>query len=191
VTQTTEEPKGNVPEAKAPASQAPDVYTQDYRHFDNLIWQVPAWSTAVFALSVTATVLALANATAIGSKLSVDVYHAAALFQGVVLGILLLFTNVYLRLRLHQRVVNRPQRRHVPSPWFLVPGQTALLGVLVLESATILCFALGLAGLHPNSAAIAATAVFLPGFAYVELTVRRLAASIRAVSAAQPTAGEA
>lgn len=25
-------------------------YTEGYRHFDNLIWQVPAWSTAIFAV---------------------------------------------------------------------------------------------------------------------------------------------
>jgi hypothetical protein len=30
-----------------------DQYTQDFRHFDNLIWQLPGWSTAIFVLSIT------------------------------------------------------------------------------------------------------------------------------------------
>lgn len=30
-------------------SALPSLYTDGYRHFDNLIWQVPAWSSALFA----------------------------------------------------------------------------------------------------------------------------------------------
>lgn len=33
------------PDSAPPAS----LYTEGYRHFDNLIWQVPAWSSALFA----------------------------------------------------------------------------------------------------------------------------------------------
>ena len=28
------------------------TYSEEYRHFDNLIWQVPVWSTGIFALSI-------------------------------------------------------------------------------------------------------------------------------------------
>jgi hypothetical protein len=32
-------------------AMASETYTAEYRHFDRLIWQVPAWSTAIFALT--------------------------------------------------------------------------------------------------------------------------------------------
>lgn len=27
-------------------------YSQDYKHFDNLIWQLPSWSAGVFLLTI-------------------------------------------------------------------------------------------------------------------------------------------
>jgi len=30
-----------------------EKYSKDYKHFDNLIWQLPGWSTAIFVLSIT------------------------------------------------------------------------------------------------------------------------------------------
>jgi len=32
-----------------------EVYTEDYRHFDTLIWQLPVWCTAIFAATAVGT----------------------------------------------------------------------------------------------------------------------------------------
>lgn len=44
----------NIPPASSPPDSPPTapLYTEGYRHFDNLIWQVPAWSSALFAAIV-------------------------------------------------------------------------------------------------------------------------------------------
>lgn len=158
-----------------------DIYIQDYRHFDNLIWQVPAWASAVFGLAITASVLVLANGKAIEAFLptSISATHTASIFLFFILLVLILLTNVFLRFRLHQRVAPRPHRRDVPALWFMVSGQTSLLLVLFVEAAITFCFALVLAGTKPSVANTFTAVLFVPTFLYVEWSVRRLSARLK------------
>lgn len=117
-----------------------EIYTQDYRHFDSLIWQVPAWASAIFSFAVTASVLALTNSASIERSLPIDASRSVSIFLFSVFVIFLLLINVFLRFRLHQRVVFRPHRREVPSLWFMLSGQSSLLLILFVEAAVILCF---------------------------------------------------
>ncbi len=156
-----------------------ESYIQDYRHFDNLIWQIPAWASAIFSFSVTTSVLALSNAKSIESTLPIDAGHAVAVFLFSVFFVFLLLTCVFLRFRLHQRSIYRPNRKHVPSKWFLVPGQSALLLVLFLESGVILSFALVTVGLNAIHSIAVGMAFLLIGFSYVEWSIRKLSNEIK------------
>lgn len=162
------------------ATEIPEIYTQDYRHFDNLIWQVPAWATAVFSFSVTSAVIILANSSCIEKLLSIDPLRTLSVFLFSVFLVLVLLTNVFLKFRLHQKSVFRPHRRDVPSLWFMPSGQTSLLLILFVESSVILCFALVVAGFNLMLTKLLTAAFLLVGFAYVEWSVRRLLATITA-----------
>lgn len=157
-----------------------DQYTQDYRHFDNLIWQVPAWATAVFSFAMTSSVLGLANAASLERILCIDASTAVAFFLFVVFALLLQFMNVFLRFRLHQRAAFRPQGVDIPRLWFMVPGQTSLLLMLFLEASAILSLALITTGAPPVAAQAVAAAFLLGGFPFVETRVRRLSNTIKA-----------
>lgn len=165
----------------APPAVVPDIYTQDYRHFDNLIWQVPAWASAIFSLAITASALVLANAKPIEAafSLTVSAPRSVAFFLFAVFFVLLFLTNVFLRFRLHQRVAPRPNRRNVPALWYMGSGQTSLLLVLFVEAGFILCFALIALGLAPVVADAIVAALFVPAFLYVEWSIRKLSAKLR------------
>lgn len=156
-----------------------ESYIQDYRHFDSLIWQVPAWASAIFSFSITASVLALANSEKIDSALGIRTAHGVGIFLMSVFVVFFLFTSVFLRFRLHQRGIHRPKRKHIPSLWFLVPGQTALLLVLFIEGSVTLSFALVVLGVGVACSAMAAGVFLLAGFLYVEWSIRRLSQKIK------------
>jgi len=106
------------PERKyAAPAQWPATYSDDYRHFDNLIWQTPAWTTAVFSAFVAGlfylfsldSTSAARVSTAAG--VSVDTLVYALLASAV-----LFFSAAYyalFRWRVHQRYTCRS---HVPRP---------------------------------------------------------------------------
>lgn len=156
-----------------------EVYIQDYRHFDNLIWQVPAWASAVFSFSMTASILALANRISIDKSLSIDVPNSVAVFLLSVFLVLILLTNVFLKFRLHQRSIYRPYRKQIPSCWFMISGQTSLLLALFLEASVVLCFSLILFGLAQIIAYIISGVFMVFGFSYVEWSVRKLTNKIK------------
>ena len=89
--------------AEAIRSPGKIVYTEEYRHFDNLIWQVPAWATAIFAISIQvcqdliANPLAGAAAPASGNSTALLML---LLFMGVAIGC---FSFVLVRFRCHQQ----------------------------------------------------------------------------------------
>lgn len=168
----------------------PDIYTQDYRHFDNLIWQVPAWASAIFSVAITVAALVLANGKSIAAFLpAIDVSHSVSVFLFSILFVLLLLTNVFLRFRLHQRVVFRPNRRNVPCLWYMVSGQAALMLVLFVEIAVILCFALVTAGVDLLLAKSLAAVFLVLAYWYVEWSVGKLSKTLKASRAPTQSAG--
>lgn len=158
-----------------------EFYTQDYRHFDNLIWQIPVWATAVFSLSMSAAVLVIANASSIEQKVPIDALRSLSVFLFAIFIALLLFTNVFLRFRLHQRSVHRPHQPEVPSLWFMLPGQTSLLFLLFVEASIDLCLALMTAGVSLCVSRSIALIYFIVGFLYVEMAVRTLPAALNRI----------
>jgi len=170
----------NFPEESVKSISVPEIYTQDYRHFDNLIWQVPAWSSAIFSFAVTGAIVAIANSSKLTSFLpDIDVCRSISMFLFSIFFVLLLLLNVFLRFRLHQCMVPRPIEFDVPRPWYMLRGQSALLLILFFEAAVLLCFALITAGLYVVYARVVAIAFLLICYSYVEMSVRKLSKQIK------------
>ena len=94
----------------------PATYSEDYRHFDALIWQIPSWSTAVFAAVLSA--LAIINSNDAHSLIALFRIKPADFSKMLLLGSLLFFAAMYYTLyrwRVHQRYT---KRENVPRPLF-------------------------------------------------------------------------
>jgi len=173
--------KSNTSTGQAFTATAPEIYTQDYRHFDSIIWQVPVWTSAVFSFSVTAAVLFLVNSSKIEESIpSINANLFISIFLLLVFVVLLLLLNVFLRFRLHQRVVFRPNERHVPRLWYMLPGQSSLLLIMFIEAAVIIFLALITSGIGLVFSIGVAAVFLLVGFGYVEWSVRKLSGILRA-----------
>ena len=157
-----------------------EIYTQDYRHFDSLIWQVPAWASAIFSFSITGAILVLINDARIEDLFpSINASLSVSIFLFCIFVVLLLLTNVFLRFRLHQRVGCQPNIRCL---WYMLPGQSSLLLILFIEASVILCFALITAKVE-LLITIKVTVMFLVlGFGYVERSVRQLKRALESKS---------
>ncbi|MCR4345819.1 MAG: hypothetical protein NUV55_01240 [Sulfuricaulis sp.] len=94
-------------------ARAATTYCDEYRHFDNLIWQLPGWSTAVFLGA--AAILGQANVQSAqklmpGTNLMIFVVG----FLAIVFMFLLGLTQVLVRFRRHQR----PLKIYSRTPWY-------------------------------------------------------------------------
>lgn len=75
-------------------------YGDQYNHFDNLIWKVPAWATALFALAIGA--VGSGGLTKISNLVGLDEPSMVALFLFIMAYTLLTFSNAMHRFRYHQ-----------------------------------------------------------------------------------------
>jgi len=117
---------GGVDESASP-------YNAAYRHFDILIWQGPAWATAVFV----GAVIGVGTAQGAGGPLVTSGGPVTPhLFLGAFLGVVFLaifaLGHVIYRFRVHQA----PFRRHRTSR--LASAQAYLQTLVTLESAVVL-----------------------------------------------------
>jgi len=130
------------------------IYSQDYRHFDTLIWQVQAWASAIFALTISATSAIVPNISKIEQTLPIDALRALSIFLSVVFVVLMLLSNTLVRFRVHQGALGELPTPRLPRPWWQLPGQTSLLLIVYLEATAILLFALITWGVSPSAATV-------------------------------------
>jgi hypothetical protein len=81
-------------------------YSEDYRHFDNLIWQVPAWSTALFLLSfsgIDTSSAAIKVLTQAANLLPETILASFLAFASLVIFVM---SHVLYRFRVHQSNTN-------------------------------------------------------------------------------------
>lgn len=124
---------------------APQIYDQDYRHFDVLIWQVPTWASAIFTFTTTTAGVVVANLDKIENGLNLDPLKTLSVFVLAVFGVLLLLSNVLIRFRIHQGCLP-PPRATIPRPNWQLRGHTALQLIIAVEAAVLLAFGLYCAG---------------------------------------------
>lgn len=155
------------------------IYDQDYRHFDILIWQVPTWASAIFTFTMTTAGLVLANAKNIEASLGLDPLKTLTTFLLTVFIVLVLLANVLVRFRLHQGALPSPSS--IPRPFWQPRGHTSLQLIIFIEAAVLLTFAAHTAGVpHWISNAIG-TLFLLGGFSVLELWVLRTIRLLRSL----------
>lgn len=104
-------------------------YGDTYRHFDNLIWQVPAWSTAVFAFSIQA--ISQIYSTPLSQS------HLIVPTVATVSSICLFcFALVLARFRVHQRAFKSRKN----TRWWH-SGTTAIQALVFAEAVILLAIA--------------------------------------------------
>jgi hypothetical protein len=138
-------------------------YPEEYRHFDNLIWQVPAWATAIFALSIQSILQVVSAPNARGGHpgwLPVLVLFLA--------GSVGCFAFVLARFRTHQRPLTR--FKYTP-PWMSASTWTQCL--VTLEAAALFGVALVLAGTEALWAVGYSLSLAISAIIVTELGVRR------------------
>ena len=114
-----------------------ELYNEAYRHFDTLIWQVPAWSSALFA-----AVIAI-----IGAVFGIDsesVFFSEFISQKLLVSVLLLFFGLFTlalsyalyRFRWHQSNV-KPWGGRLISPQFFLQLLVSIEAAILLIGALI------------------------------------------------------
>lgn len=136
-------------------------YSEEYRNFDNLIWQIPAWSTGIFALAIQGLF---------------GILPAKEPIQQVASGLLALFTAlclacfsiVMMRFRTHQRGLKAYKPTTV---WFSASTLTQCL--VAFEATIALAIALLIFGLRPEVTIPIAVSLLVGTIWLVERAVRR------------------
>lgn len=88
-----------------------ETYTKEYMHFDNLIWQVPAWMTVIFALSI--QVLGSSGFEELSGITEISKKNLVAIFLLIISLILFCFSHVMYRFRIHQQSLKKYSRTPV------------------------------------------------------------------------------
>jgi len=114
-------------------------YTEAYRHFDNLIWQVPAWATGLFAavVAIVGSLLSGGQSQLLHDDYSMPLVNVASgllAFFGV---FTLVLAYALFRFRAHQASLKKTQNR-VISPQSLLQIIVCIEAGLLLISSTYL-----------------------------------------------------
>lgn len=112
------------------------AYSDEYRHFDLLIWQVPAWSTAIFTISLQALFSILGKT----GEIVLVASFALSLFTSLCL---LCFSLVMMRFRTHQRLL----KNYSPTPPWR-SASTLTQSLVTIESASFFGVSLSILGLE-------------------------------------------
>lgn len=111
------------------------VYSEEYRHFDNLIWQVPAWVTAIFAISVQG--LGNSNLSTLKQITGLSEQKLAAGFLILVASLIACLSHAMHRFRIHQTSLKNYQATPIwksGSAWtqLIINAQWVVLFVLAV-----------------------------------------------------------
>lgn len=135
-------------------------YGDTYRHFDTLIWQVPAWSTAIFAFSIQAIAQIYGTSLAGKPLLIPTVAAISSLF-------LFCFALVLARFRTHQRAF---KTRKNTRWWY--SGTTAMQLLVFAEAFLLLAVVAIALGVSMNCVAMVGTISFLSTSLLTERLIR-------------------
>lgn len=81
-------------------------YTAEYRHFDTLIWQLPAWCTAIFLVTAVGT-NSIQQATFLSIATGLTTNQFATGFLGLMFLVILALSQALYRFRRHQAALKR------------------------------------------------------------------------------------
>ncbi|MEA2998728.1 MAG: hypothetical protein QOK17_561 [Sphingomonadales bacterium] len=127
---------------RAPQAPGGARYTEEYRHFDTLIWQAPAWASAIFALSLQALDGDLQ--AGLGRISGVSSAVAMAAFCSFMSLTLMCFAFVLWRFRRHQFML----KAYPGAAWYRSAG-TYTQSLITAQSGVLLFLALLFLGIRP------------------------------------------
>ena len=118
-------------------------FNDDFKHFDNLIWKLPSWSTAIFVLSITGlTFITKLDLKSLHLELTQDEFT----FLFLCLFFQMTIFNALVRFRHHQ-VCSWSKEDLVFIKWFY-SGQFWLQMAVILQSATLFFLAFTVIGIQ-------------------------------------------
>jgi hypothetical protein len=136
-------------------------YSEEYQHFDKLIWQVPAWTTAIFALSFQS--VGSDSIRNVASLAGVSTNHLATFLLFGLSLMIFCFAYVLYRFRVYQRSL---KEYAATSPFRSASTYTQLM--IIAEATFLFTLALLTTELFPLWGAVAIGVV-----GFVTLTVGR------------------
>ena len=147
------------------------TYTEEYRHFDNIIWQIPAWCTAILAVAATGinAIPKIIQSTSTGLS-SLSSQTTTLIFLLLLATFILVMSHVLYRLRWHQS----PLKRYPKTP-LLASAQFYLQFIVTLEFALVVFLFLRSLRLElPIAAALVSeTTLFLAVYREIRIQRRR------------------
>jgi len=142
---TEEEIKSEAAKNKASCSGG-EKYTAEYRHFDTLIWQLPAWCTAIFLVTAVGT-NSVQQAKFLHEATGLTINQLATGFLGLMFLVIFALSQALYRFRNHQKPLKRYQATAVWSSastylqLIVTVEALALLFVVLLINKLSLCLA--------------------------------------------------
>lgn len=165
--------RGRAPrQAAMETKPARSIYSDQYRHFDNLIWQVPVWSSAVFAIATAS----LPDNSVLFANLTSDPGTPRG-FSWVAAFWTALYGMVWLSLCVFMIALYRFRRRQGAEAlsWilFLKSASFWSMALVTMEAAFFLAITLVTAGAENGLATAAALAFAVTGIVGSEIRLRR------------------
>lgn len=160
-------------------NSATEIYSKEYRHFDDLIWQVPTWCTAIFTATITggivfislgddlkdtiAKILNIQNNNIFIQRHYVLFYYFVFMFV-----VLFIFSYALLRFRMHQRPLGKCA--NIP---FYKSSQLYLQLTTCFEFCVLLLFVLLIAGISFLISGFVCAVVLVICMLFAECNLRR------------------
>jgi hypothetical protein len=143
-----------------------EKYSAEYRHFDTLIWQTPAWCTAIFLV----TMIGLNSITEKNAAVVHTVLSSKALaigFVSIMFLLLFMLTHVLYRFRIHQSSL----KQHKTPFW--ASASTYMQTLVTAQAMSLLAILLLLCGFSLLWAIAIPAAILLGVSVYREIRVRK------------------
>lgn len=123
------------------AEESSETYTAEYRHFDTLIWQLPAWCTAIFLVTAVGT-NSIEQAKFLTQATGLERDVVATGFLSLMAIVILALSHALYRFRKHQASF-----KQVPGTSFWSSASTYLQIIITLEAFALLFLVMLINGL--------------------------------------------
>lgn len=164
-----------------------EVYSKDYRHFDELIWQVPTWCTAIFTATITGGIVFLSLSDELkdtiakvfsiqNNNIFIQRHYILFYYFVFMFLVLIIFSYALLRFRTHQRPLGKCKNIR-----FYKSSQMYLQLVTCFEFCVLLLFVLVIAGVSVLASEVVCAVVLAVCMLFAECNLRRKKEHIRII----------
>jgi len=155
-------------------SKPEEAYSSEYRHFDTLIWQLPAWCTAIFMVTAVGT-NSIEQAHFLTRATTLTTGALATGFLGIMFLVIFGLSHALYRFRSHQAML----KKGYPRTPVWASASTYLQLVVTMEAFSLLFLVLMLVGTASNISLWTCLILIALLTVYREIMVRHAAATGR------------